>query len=987
MSEPLPLPVSPYKGLVPYDDSDLDARFFFGRERETELVAANLMASRLTVLYGPIGVGKSSLLRAGVVRHLRSMALIGGAAPAGLDVAVVDAWRDDPIASIAGAVGADPPAGSIRLADLLAERTLAVGGELYLVLDQMEEYFLYHRGGPLAAELEEILRRPDLRVHVLLGIRDDALSELDAFKTHLPGLFGNVVRLDHLDREGARSAIVGPLDAYASLGGDRVSAEPALVESVIGQVTAGRIEHGLSGRGALVEEADVGHVEAPYLQLVMERVWQVERSLGSAELRLATLEELGGAARIVEQHLELALEALGSSERDVASGLFDHLVTPSGTKIAHGVDDLARYVNAADTDLDRVLHELAAQRIVRPLPGRNGGGPRFEIFHDVLAEAVLAWRSQHETERALERERADASRRHRRLALIAGAALAALAVTSALAVYAFSQRARADDRARTAKARELTVASLAQQADDPELSLLLALEAAQREQTPAVEDALREALVAARGRRIVDRGTPLLAAALRGRTIATVAADAAISAAAYSRDGRYVARGVGRRVEVDAPDGSRVVGLDLPAEVVRVAVADGRVAAGAADGTVVVAEVPGGQERLRTRLNGQPTALALSGDGRLLVAAAGKTARVVDVDLGGPIGVFGGRSTVLGADLSPDARLLATASADGAVRLWSVERRRLVDVLRGHENLVRAVAFTPDGQRLVSGSADRTARIWRVEDGHPFAVLAGHRDEIRSVGTSPDGRLAVTASADGTARLWDAVGDPELRPVARFRGKPPQLVTVQGDTAVVALGERRLRLDLRSGRIDGTAPSSEQPRLLGGWRVDVDGRTVRLARPTKVLVLKGHRDDVTSVRLSPDGRRLVTASADHDVRIWSTADGSLVRVLKAHVGRVADARFSGDGRWIVTAGPGAAGIWNAESGRLLFYLRGHDGPLTGAAFAPDGRTIVTSGVDGTVRTYDCQVCGGVDELVALARQRLAQTGRRFTPDERARLLG
>ena len=56
-------PASPYKGLTPFEDSELDVLFFFGRERERELIEANLMASRLTVLYGETGVGKSSVLQ------------------------------------------------------------------------------------------------------------------------------------------------------------------------------------------------------------------------------------------------------------------------------------------------------------------------------------------------------------------------------------------------------------------------------------------------------------------------------------------------------------------------------------------------------------------------------------------------------------------------------------------------------------------------------------------------------------------------------------------------------------------------------------------------------------------------------------------------------------------------------------------------------------------------------------------------------------
>ena len=213
------LPHSPFKGLAYFGDSEHDWRFFFGRERESEVVAANLMASRLTVLYGPSGVGKSSLLRAGVARRLQALVpTVSGPDEAGAEVVIVDSWRDDPVAAVASAVHARL---DVPLTDALAERTLATGSEVYLVLDQMEEYVLYHGrdGGPLADELEELLTRPDLPVHVLLGVRDDALADLDAFKRRLPALFGNLLRLDHLTRAAARSAIEGPLRAYAELGG------------------------------------------------------------------------------------------------------------------------------------------------------------------------------------------------------------------------------------------------------------------------------------------------------------------------------------------------------------------------------------------------------------------------------------------------------------------------------------------------------------------------------------------------------------------------------------------------------------------------------------------------------------------------------------------------------------------------------------------------------------------------------------------------
>ena len=70
----------------------------------------------------------------------------------------------------------------------------------------------------------------------------------------------------------------------------------------------------------------------------------------------------------------------------------------------------------------------------------------------------------------------------------------------------------------------------------------------------------------------------------------------------------------------------------------------------------------------------------------------------------------------------------------------------------------------------------------------------------------------------------------------------------------------------------------------------------------------------------------------------------------------------------------------------MFPLTGHDGRLTSASFAPDGRHVLTSSVDGTVRTYDCEACGPLDELIEVAEARLDRTGRELTPEERERYL-
>jgi WD40 repeat protein len=126
-----------------------------------------------------------------------------------------------------------------------------------------------------------------------------------------------------------------------------------------------------------------------------------------------------------------------------------------------------------------------------------------------------------------------------------------------------------------------------------------------------------------------------------------------------------------------------------------------------------------------------------------------------------------------------------------------------------------------------------------------------------------------------------------------------------------------------------------------------------------------------AVAFSPDGTTLASSSVDHDVRLWNVASGRPGPVLRAHFAAVSGVAFSADGRWLVTAGPTTAGLFRMPSATFDTYLRGPAGRLVGAGFAADDRTIVTASIDGTVRSYDCRICGTLPELLALAGRRLA----------------
>jgi Novel STAND NTPase 1/WD domain, G-beta repeat len=728
---------SPFKGLGYYGERD--APFFFGRERETSIITANLVASPLTLVYGASGVGKSSLLRAGVARSLRERAAEDAAhlgAPGSVvvvfpadedtDTPRRDTWRDEPIAALAAGIaraaddlGVDieRPSGSLRLADLLAAWNERLNADLLLILDQFEEYFLYHGeehgDGSLLVELPRALLAGDVQANVLLSIREDAYAKLDAFKGRIPFLYDNYLRVDHLDRAAGRLAILRPVEQYNRLvagSEEAVAVEPALVDAVLEQVQTGNVVIGQTGRGGVDASGGTDRVETPFLQLVLERIWNEEAAAGSRALQRATLDRLGGAGRIVRTHLDAAMEALSDDEKGIAAQAFRQLVTPSGTKIAHLPSDLAALEDIPEVPLVGILERLAAARIVRPIaPPPGQSEPRYEIYHDVLAPAVLDWRARYREQARERRWR----RRSIKAAVILAAVVAVGIGTIVLVLEHNAAQKRADER------RALV-------SDARDAFGFAGIFVGHR-------GAVRSAEFSPDSMRILTAGEDGTIRIWKTST-ATDPNGGTMLLKLKLKEGALASAHFGPRpglVVTAGEDGASVWSLRTRQRVARLPV-------GPAEDAVV---------------NARGTIVAVAGDdgiGRLVAWPSLRTiAQLADPQ----------QSEIRSIEFSPDGQLLATASDDGFVRIWGLDGRQTRLPLTGStdEGTAYDASFDPRGRFLVTAGQDGFARVWDLQGSgkRPLAIFRDP-DEEGSIDTarfSADGRFVVTGEAD--TWVWD----------------------------------------------------------------------------------------------------------------------------------------------------------------------------------------------------------------------------------------
>ncbi|MBD2255204.1 hypothetical protein [Nostoc parmelioides] len=929
-----------------------------GRQQDVNRLIERITRAdyKLTVVHGPSGVGKSSLLKAGLLPAVKNK-VIGERIPLPIVLSAYTDWINSLGRSFYHALAPLDISSSLEFTPaILLEKLRSAtvrNHTIIIIFDQFEEFFFvssFQQKLEFYQFFSECLNIAYLKI--IISIREDYLHYLLDFerwdKTQ-PDSFHDldVINKNILDKD--IRYFLGKFsyqDAVAIIRYLTQTSQYEVKEDLINELV----------RDLAGENEEVNPIE---LQIVGAQL-QAENITNLEKYKLC-----GGTKKLIERWLEEVIRDCGQEHEDFSWKLLYELTDEKGTRPLKTKSDLIlaleKYLdNQSDFDSrwELILEILIGSGLV--LCWREELGDRYQLVHDYLVEPIRqrndygiiaelekikSEKTKAEVAQKLSQEQLNSVLRRRlREARAAGVLLAVMGGTIASLWW------QADMQKRTAELQTI-------RAETSETNLQISAIAASSEALFSSNqefDALLESLRAwqklKQAKEVRPETRMRVVTALQQAVYGVTELNRLeghsdiVWGVAFSPDGQLLASGsTDRTIKLWRPDGTLIQTLE-----------------GHTSAVTSVSFSPDGQTIASTSL-----------DQTVRIWRKNPTTGEFAPELAQSLRKH--KDWVYSANFSPDGELLATASRDKTIKIWDRDGN-LIKTLKGHQGSVNWVSFSPDSQFIASASEDKTVKIWR-RDGSLVKTLSAHQEGVTVVTFSPDGKLLASADRDNIIQLWQWDSSNQNNPEVdiyktlqqhtstvwslNFSSDSKQLASASDDNTINLWSHTGNLIKTFKGHSDAVVSVAFSPdtKMLASGSYDKSVKLWSLEAP-KLPILRGHEDRVLSVAWSPDGQILASGSRDRTVKLWrrqlnqGRLDAHLDKTLVGHTQMVHSVSIDPKGEILASASEDkTVKLWRLD-GTLLKTLSGHGDSVVNVNFSPDGNLLASASRDHTIKLWN-----------------------------------